>query len=786
MAKLIRRNALATTVAVFGLALGLLVLLILSLAHRNIVNKVEEDLTTGIRVFERLLEDRNDQLASHVRLLADDLRFQQAIAKHALTRNDQDVLRWLQVHQNSTNADVGWLVDMDGRTLPAIRSDFQPSELVSRLAATPGEQEVRLLINLDGRSYQVVFAPLQRGNWRAWVGIGFELDEAFLDVVRSASGADVSLLTKHGSEASWLSTLPPQLRTQPGLGSSVAELSQALQQEGWQSRSLLLESVNGSISPVVSTSITDEYQNFATLRRLLVSGALLGLILVALTTLWLRRELDKALQSFAAAVQNIAQGEYNKPVTLAPGKRSGWIESALSKVQRAVQEREHRFNFHVRHDPVTGLPNKHYVETQIRARLAEEEERPLLMLIVQVRRLNQLRHIYGTDLGEELIKRTAIRSQALLAANDIIGRLEDDQFLLYLDSFREEQLSILRQQLANLYRRPIVIEQTELHLDVAVGAVLSFGKSLDYPDLLRRCKLALSYANSKQSAFELYRKGQDDIHLRRARISYSIPRAVLDNEFTLVYQPQLNLKHNRVERVEALLRWQSSKLGALSPGEFIPLAERSGQIGTISCWLISSVVEQLKRWQQEGLFLNVSINLSAHDLVKDEVIQHLARSLEMAALPPSSLTLEVTESTMIQQPEKTILTLQHLHQQGFKLAMDDFGTGFSSLSQIKALPLQELKIDKSFVLNLDRDRDDQSIVRAAIHMAHRLGLEVVAEGVENPESLNLLQSLSCDGIQGNLLARPMKNDELESWLLKHERHGPEPRAETGSLQQGLG
>lgn len=205
--------------------------------------------------------------------------------------------------------------------------------------------------------------------------------------------------------------------------------------------------------------------------------------------------------------------------------------------------------------------------------------------------------------------------------------------------------------------------------------------------------------------------------------------------------------------------------------------------------MISSVIEQLTRWRQKGLYLDVSINLSTHDLVKDEVIQHLERSLDMAALHPSDFTLEVTESAMIQQPEKTFRTLQYLHEQGFKLAMDDFGTGFSSLSQIKALPLDELKIDKSFVVNLDHDSDDQSIVRAAIHMAHTLGLEVVAEGVENSESLNLLASLGCDGIQGNLLAPPMISDELENWIPRSRRHlsrGTEAWAGGALLQQGLG
>lgn len=780
MATLIRRNALALTAVFLSLVLMLIILLILTVARGNLENKIQTELHTGFRVFSSLLEDRSEQLASHVKLLASDLRFQQSIAKHAITRNDQEIMRWLRLHQESVKADLALLVDSQGRTLPADPVTLLPNSLLSQL--TQGmSSETAVVTAVNGRLYQMVFAPLQHERWRAWVGIGFELNQPFLQRVSAAAGMHLSLMLQQENQVHWLSTLPVQLLTAgapDSMPGTLDEMIQNLESYKWQSLSQPQhQSADTVLWPVISVSAADEYQSFATLRRLLLASGLLSLILTAVVTLWLRRRLDQTLETFAAAAQHIAQGNYRKPVDLSSSSVR-WLESALNKIQRSIQEREHHLNFHVRHDPLTGLPNKHHLEARVGAKLnADNEEKPLLLLIIQIRRLTQLRHIYERSVVDSLIKAVATRAKALMAEGDVIGRLEDDQFLLYLDDFQEAQLATLRRQLINLFRRPLVIEHAEFHLDVTVGAVFSFWEGLDYTDLLRRGKLALEQANRNQSSFELYRKGQDDVHLRRARITYSIPGAVQDNEFQLVYQPQLNLKHGAVQRVEALLRWPNSKLGNLSPAEFIPLAERTGQIGAITCWIISSVARQLTLWRQEGLGLEVSINLSAHDLIKDDVILHLTDCLTGACLNPALFTLEVTESTMIQQPDKTIQTLRGLQEQGFKLAMDDFGTGFSSLSQIKALPLQELKIDQSFVLNVAHDKEDQTIVRAAIEMAHTLGLEVIAEGVENSSSLEMLRALGCDGIQGNYLAKPMKQEELTSWLLalshdKNLKDGP--------------
>lgn len=785
MPQLTRRNTLIAILTLVGLALVLLILLILSFAQYSIVNKTQDELRTGIRVFSRVLEDRNEQLASHVRLLAGDLRFQQAIAKHALTHNDAAILHWLQVHQNTTSADLSMLVDMQGRNLANAQSTEFGQTLVSALALHAHDEEVNFLINLDGRPYQMVFAPLQRGQWRAWVGMGFELDEAFLERVRSAAGMDVSILIKQGEQARWFSTLPPHLLSSAKAGN----FAETLEAEGWQSLRTNFPAENGEIWSVVSTSVSDEYQAFATFRQLLLAAALLCLGLVVTGALWLRREMDHALQSFGSALQQLARDELGKPLIEA-AKVPHWLRSTTAKFQRALQERERRFAFRVRHDPVTGLPNRQRVEALVRDKLSANQGRnSFLMILLQLRRLGQLRHIHGGDVSDEIVKMAASRAEALLASGDIIGRLEDDQLLLYFDTFHKEQLVALPQQILNLYRRPVIIDQLEFHLDVGIGAVLSFGRKLDYSDLVRRCRLALAAANNKQSHFELYRKGQDDLHLRRANISYSIPNALRDNEFTLVYQPQFNLKSSKVERVEALLRWHSSRLGILGPDEFIPLAERSGQIAEISGWLISAVANQLEHWRRAGLAFDVSINLSAHDLLHEEVIQHLTRSFDLAAVPASRITLEVTESSMIQQLDAAVHSLRHLHEQGFKLAMDDFGTGFSSLSQIKSLPVQEVKIDRSFVQHLDRDREDRGIVSAAIQMAHTLGLEVIAEGVENSRSLEVLYSLGCDAVQGNYLACPMSSSELEKWIAAvttQYKRGLLIEASTGRLQQRFG
>lgn len=286
----------------------------------------------------------------------------------------------------------------------------------------------------------------------------------------------------------------------------------------------------------------------------------------------------------------------------------------------------------------------------------------------------------------------------------------------------------------------------------------------DYADLVRRANIALSQTFINRSRFEIYQSGQDALHLRKLQIIHALQGAVTNNEFVVLLQPQLELSKSAIVRAEALLRWHEPTLGQVQPDEFIPLAERAGHIPVITAWLLERVTEQLAHWRQKDINVAISVNVSAQDLLKASFVEHLEKCLHRTGVDSAALVLEVTETAMVEHPQKVIKHLRRIHELGVAIAMDDFGTGFSSLSQLKSLPIHELKIDKAFILNLDKDDDDQKIVQAAIDMAHNLDLQVVAEGVENKPSLVMLESMGCDVVQGNYIGKPMTIEDFEGWV----------------------
>lgn len=300
--------------------------------------------------------------------------------------------------------------------------------------------------------------------------------------------------------------------------------------------------------------------------------------------------------------------------------------------------------------------------------------------------------------------------------------------------------------------------------EVRIGAVVYPDHGQRYDELMRRAGIALSVSHRQKDPFSLYQRGQDEIHLRKIHITNRLQEAVKTGNFRLLYQPQLDVKNEKIHQVEALVRWTDPSLGEVYPDEFIPLAERSGDISGITRWVFQRAIEQIAQWRSMNIDIGISINLSARDLKNEDFIDEIIGQIKQNELNNNDFIFEVTESAVMEDPESAIFNLQKIQAFGLQVAMDDFGTGFSSLSQLKSLPISKLKIDKSFILNIDTDKEDQKIVESTIAMAHHLKLQVIAEGVENLASLNILRDMGCDIIQGYHLSKPLPAEEFQQWL----------------------
>jgi len=308
------------------------------------------------------------------------------------------------------------------------------------------------------------------------------------------------------------------------------------------------------------------------------------------------------------------------------------------------------------------------------------------------------------------------------------------------------------------------IDSHDVTLECSVGIAVYPEHGDSALELLKRAAIARQDAAGMPGRLQVYQDGSDLAHQRQISLIRDLRHAGRNGELTLHYQPKLDIRQGRVRQAEALLRWQHPQFGNVSPAEFIVLAERTGSIQLLSSWVIEESLRQLAEWARRGLHIQLSVNISAEDLLSADLPARVVGLLRLYKVPAEQLIFEITESAIMREPEHALAVLNKLRECGISLSVDDFGTGYSSLAHLKRLPVQELKIDQSFVRNLDETSEDAVIVRSTIEMSHNLGLKVVAEGVEYEHSLRLLERWHCDTAQGYLISRPLTAVAFEAWM----------------------
>jgi diguanylate cyclase (GGDEF)-like protein len=370
--------------------------------------------------------------------------------------------------------------------------------------------------------------------------------------------------------------------------------------------------------------------------------------------------------------------------------------------------------------------------------------------------------------GDLLLSEIAPRLRAILRESDTVARLGGDEFVVLLPSDGLAGAEVVAQKILAALELPFVIEGRALYVGGSIGIAAHPDHGLDPETLLHRADLAMYAAKQDRGAYTAYVEGQDTGDTRMM-LAGSLRRAIDGAELELHYQPKVHLLTGQVSGMEALLRWRCPGEGLLLPGAFIPIAERSSIIGPLGYWTLGAAARQCREWQDAGITLTVAVNLSARNLRDPRLPEELLRLLQEHALEPRRLKLEVTETALMIEVDRTLTALALLKGAGVQISIDDFGTGYSSLSRLARLPVSEIKIDKTFVLDMLDNHANALIVRSTIDLAHNLGLAVVAEGVEGRETLERLASWGCDEAQGFLIARPMPSAAVADWLREWQR-----------------
>ena len=418
------------------------------------------------------------------------------------------------------------------------------------------------------------------------------------------------------------------------------------------------------------------------------------------------------------------------------------------------------------YDELTGLPNRALLCDRLSEwiKQAKRNSSVFTVLVLDIKRIKEIDDVLGYETGDELIKQVAKRMLDNLRQSDVVAHLGGGVFVLALPLAEEDGVRPLMRKLIRLLQVPVVIENVSIDIDLSIGAAL-YPRHSDEPALLlRRADMALQHAKAELLNYMVYEDASHPFSVRRLQLIAELRQAITKEQLVLFYQPKVNATSGVIESVEALARWPVGKENQwIGPAEFIALAEQSGLIYPLTALVLRQAVKQCRHWLDGGIDIKVAINLSARNLLDPELPASLSSIMLEYNVPAKNITLEVTESMMMRQPEQAMEILNQLHGLGLGISIDDYGTGYSSLAYIKQLPVQELKIDQSFICNMLINDDDAIIVRSTIDLAHNLGLRTVAEGVEDCDTWAILTSLGCDLIQGYFASRPVSAAHFEEW-----------------------
>ncbi len=422
------------------------------------------------------------------------------------------------------------------------------------------------------------------------------------------------------------------------------------------------------------------------------------------------------------------------------------------------------------HDALTGLPNRLLLEDRMRQAMltSGRQVEPFALLLMDLDRFKEVNDTLGHHVGDEVLRKAATRLRKVIRKGDTVARLGGDEFAVLLHG-AINNVDVVAEVMVEEMRRAFHVGERSLRIGASVGISYFPRLAENTEELLRQADIAMYVAKKNQCHYATYHQDYGVRAMEKLTLNNDLREAVRNQQFVLHYQPKINLQDGSLKGVEALVRWQHPERGLLSPDKFIPLAEINGNITDLTVKLIEIAARDAALWYSEGQPAEISLNLSPLNLHEEALPEHVKQCLDAVNLPAKYFSLEITENAIIQEPEVARDILLRLKSMGVRAIIDDFGTGYSSLVYLRHLPVNEIKIDKSFVLDMRKNRDDYQIVKAIIRMAHDLGLQVTAEGIENSVVSAILNKLGCDIGQGYYYSKALPFDEFNQWRAQYER-----------------
>lgn len=772
--KTLKTRILGMVSALLFLISGAVLIAVWLSTDTHVKDQIRTDLEVGSRVLERLLESREQQLINSVEVLTADFGFKQAVA----TGDSPTIRSALKNHGQRINADLMALLTLEGKvqatTSQALQAtqDFPYPALVTNALNEGGTATI---IQLGGALYQIILLPVRAPIPIGIAVTGFRINTSLANELKQLTHLDISFVSHPDNKENpvTLSTLPTfdyRKADAPPAKSLGLRIPFTDSQQLATQALLLAQQGNAEVKVYLTASIDEIFAEFDVLQLEIVLITFAALSLALISGVIFARNLTRPLLSLAQSAQRIAKGDYK--TSLDTGESTQEItdlSTSFKSMLTSIQEREERITFQATHDPLTGSLNRQQLLHRFREFTSERASCHLSLVCLNIKDFRNINDTFGYGVGDACLIEIHHRLEEENNGTLIFARVGADEFIAILKNNGTPEHSV--NKLQAVLETPYNIEGLDVNLAFAYGVAVYPTDDQTPDNIIQKASVALDVARRDHSTIEYYSPGLEERRKKQLCLMNDLKTALIedDGQLSMHFQPKLCLKTNEIRRFEALIRWTHPKEGFVSPEMFIPLAEQAGLIERLTDWVVASVIRQLNQWKTQGFELQIAVNLSARDLSRQHLLDMIHSMLSEFELSPHSIAFEITESDVMDDPKQAIELLKKFRTCGFDLAIDDFGTGYSSLSQLKNMPVTDLKIDKSFVMELNQRQDDQIIVRSTLDLAHNFDLEVIAEGVENEESLRLLQQWGCDWAQGYYISRPMPAGQVMDWLKNYQR-----------------
>ncbi len=758
---LLRRRLAARIVA---LSLGLL-LVVQLLGFETIRRTIDstarqqlaQELERGAIVWTDVLGHQAEQIGLAGRMAAKDYGFQQTLFGDAA--DGETVASALESLAGRVGADLSVFVGIDQQVRGMVSGDVDTAAL-QRLATDMAQGTGRRAVQvLDGRPYHLVateiLAPVRRG----WLVFGFPIDRNLVARLRSLAGMEVALVAgTPGARQVVLSSLDLAAGASMHAAAQVDELDLA-------GETMLVRRVPlGEVEAVLMRSIPRAVAPYAQLQGWLALITAAALAVFAVASVGMARFVTTPLSALASVSRRLGQGHYDEPVAGQEREDEiGQLAQSLDLMRVGIAEREASVHRLAYFDKLTGLPNRASFAAQVQAMIDQGGHERLSVLVLNLNRFKPVNDALGYELGDQLLRQVADRLTASLRkADDVVARLGGDEFALLLPGSDVEQAAAATRRIATAFELPLRLNDQMVDLSAAFG-VASWPEQAERADqLLSRAEIAMHAAKRRTELMMVYETAMDPDSATTLSLLSELRRAVDRQELRLFLQPKFALATGRMVGAEALVRWLHPVRGMVPPMAFIPFAEQTGFVRELTTWIFDDAARQWPALAAAGLE-RVSVNLSARDVMDLGLPARLDTILARRGVPAEAFCLEITESAIMDDPQRALNILQALKARGFKLSIDDFGEGYTSLKHLRHLPVDELKVDGIFVKKMDEVPQDENVVRSVVGLAQNLGLSVVAEGVENAEVWRRLAAMGCDEAQGFHMCRPLPADELPAF-----------------------